>query len=59
MGVQEIEPGNIQIADLNALNASLAIVKWKKLRGFYADPENEHFSTYTIDGNLIINEEKF
>jgi molybdopterin/thiamine biosynthesis adenylyltransferase len=48
---------NIQIADLNALNAALAVVKWKKLCGFYADLENEHFSAYTIDGNSLINED--
>jgi hypothetical protein len=28
---------NIQIADLNALNAALAVIKWKKLFGFYRD----------------------
>ena len=49
---------NIQIADLNALNAALAVIKWKKLFGFYADLENEHFSTYTIDGNRLINEDQ-
>lgn len=48
---------NIQVADLNALNATLAVIKWKKLFGFYADLENEFFSTYTIDGNLTINED--
>lgn len=49
---------NIQVADLNALNAALAVIKWKKLFGFYADLENEHFSTYTIDGNIITNEDR-
>ncbi|MDQ3819256.1 MAG: ThiF family adenylyltransferase [Acidobacteriota bacterium] len=49
---------NIQIADLNALNAALAVVKWKKLLGFYQDRENEHFSAYTIDGNALINEDQ-
>ena len=49
---------NIQIAELNALNAVLAIIKWKKLFGFYLDLEREHFSTYTLDGNLIINEDQ-
>jgi hypothetical protein len=49
---------NIQIADLNALNAALAVVKWKKLRGFYLDYENEHHSTYTIDGNILSNEDQ-
>lgn len=49
---------NIQIADLNALNAALAVIKWKKLFGFYLDLENEHNSTYTIDGNIITNEDR-
>ncbi len=48
---------NIQIADLSALNAVLAVIKWKKLCGFYNDLENEHHTTYTIDGNALINEE--
>ena len=48
---------NIQIADLNALNAALAVVKWKKLFGFYRDLEHEHFSTCTIDGNALVNED--
>ncbi|CAN2525454.1 MULTISPECIES: hypothetical protein [Burkholderia] len=46
---------NIQVADLNALNAVLAVIKWKKLRGFYRDLDREHHSTYTTDGNLLLN----
>jgi hypothetical protein len=49
---------NIQIADLNALNAALAVIKWKKLFGFYADFEQEHYSAYTIDGNHLLNEDQ-
>jgi hypothetical protein len=49
---------NIQIADLNALNAALAVIKWKKLFGFYHDFESEHHSTYTIDGNKLLNEDQ-
>jgi hypothetical protein len=48
---------NIQIADLNALNAALAVIKWKKLCGFYRDLEGEHFSAYEIDGNHLLNED--
>jgi len=48
---------NIQVADLNALNATLAVIKWKKFCGFYVDLEREHHTTYTIDGNLIVNED--
>lgn len=49
---------NIQIADLNALNAALAVIRWKKLFGFYLDLENEHFSAYQVDGNHLINEDR-
>lgn len=49
---------NIQIADLNALNAAFAVIKWKKLFGFYKDFDNEHFSAYTIDGNMLTNEDR-
>ena len=49
---------NIQIADLNALNAALAVIKWKKLCGFYLDLEQEHFSVYQLDGNSIISEDR-
>lgn len=49
---------NIQIADLNALNAALAVIKWKKLCGFYTDVEKEHTILYQIDGNHLINEDK-
>lgn len=49
---------NIQVADLNALNASLAVIRWKKLLGFYADFEGEHSTNYTIDGNTITNLDK-
>jgi hypothetical protein len=48
---------NIQIADLNALNAALAVIKWKKLFGFYMDLDREHHSIYTINGNCITNED--
>lgn len=48
---------NIQIADLNALNATLAVIKWKKFLGFYVDSENEHSILYQVDGNHLINED--
>jgi hypothetical protein len=54
-GGQDIYASNIQVADLNALNACLSVVKWKKLRGFYRDLEEEHHCTYTTDGNMLLN----
>jgi len=54
-GELNIYSSNIQVADLNALNAVLAVIKWKKLRGFYRDLEQEYHSSYTTDGNLLLN----
>lgn len=54
-GAEDIYASNIQVADLNALNAVLAVVKWKKIRGFYRDIECEHHCTYTTDGNILNN----
>lgn len=44
---------NIQVADLNALNAALAVVAWKKQRGFYFDLGKERFVSYTIANSLL------
>jgi hypothetical protein len=48
---------NIQIGELNALNATLAVIKWKKLFGFYADLKQEHNCNYMIAANNLNNEE--
>ncbi len=48
---------NIQIAELNSLNANLAVIKWKKLLGFYQDLDKEHHCLYTINGNDLCNED--
>jgi hypothetical protein len=48
---------NIQIADLNSLNAAMAVIKWKKMIGFYQDLEQEHNSTYSINVARIFNED--
>ena len=54
-GWLDIYSSNIQVADLNALNAVLAVIKWKKIRGFYRDLEKELHCTYTTDGNMLLN----
>ncbi|MEE1899561.1 ThiF family adenylyltransferase [Flavobacterium rakeshii] len=46
---------NIQIAEINSLNAALAVIKWKKLFGFYNDLEGELHSTYSINVNHLQN----
>ena len=48
---------NIQIADMNALNAALAVIKWKKIRGFYVDFGHENNITYGISTNALTNDE--
>jgi hypothetical protein len=48
---------NIQIADLNALNAIFAVIRWKKMLGFYKDKDSEYFSNYVIYTNEIHNSE--
>ena len=45
---------NIQIADLNMLNAALAVIKWKKLCGFYQDLNHEPNCTYSINVNMLV-----
>jgi hypothetical protein len=61
IGVNDIDDNeystNIQIADLNAMNALLAVMKWKKLNGFYQDLKEEHHTTYTINTSQLINED--
>lgn len=49
---------NIQIADLNMLAASMAVIKWKKLSGFYQDLEGEHCSFYAINVNQLLSEDQ-
>ena len=49
---------NIQVADLNAFNAALAVMRWKKHFGFYRDLKCEHHSQYSIDTSLLLNEER-
>ncbi len=48
---------NIQIAELNALNAALAVIKWKKLCHFYHDQKNEYHMIYDISVNNFLNDE--
>lgn len=48
---------NIQIAELNAMNAIMTVIKWKKLSGFYADLMGEHHSSYVITTSKMINDD--
>ena len=48
---------NIQIAELNALNAALAVIKWKKLYGYFQDQNQTFNSVYSINDGVLINED--
>ena len=52
----DLYSSNIQVADLNALNAIFAVIKWKKLFGFYTDRRQEMHSVYGTEANLLSNE---
>ena len=49
---------NIQIADLNSLNAAIAVIKWKKMCGFYLDNVKEHSITYSINSNVLTSDDE-
>lgn len=48
---------NIQVADLNSLNAAMAVIKWKKYCGFYQDCYKEHQSVYAINTHQLTRDE--
>lgn len=39
---------NVQVADMNAMNALLAVIKWKQLCSFYHDASSAHQLTYAV-----------
>lgn len=56
-GIKNEYDKNIQVADLNLINAGLAVLRWKKLFGFYANQSGEHYSTFAIGRNDTNNED--
>lgn len=61
IGSQEIADNlyanNIQIADMNCLNAALAVLRWKKMVGFYQDLKQEFNNLYSINTGKLFNED--
>ena len=49
---------NIQTAELNCLNATLAVLRWKRFIGIYRDEGKEYHSVYTISGGNMINSDR-
>ncbi len=44
---------NIQIADMNVINAMLAITMWKQYCGFYIDQMHSHNQIYTVNQQAL------
>ena len=38
--------------------SALAVIRWKKHFGFYADLGHEHHANFALTGNAIVNEDK-
>ncbi|MBK6299224.1 MAG: ThiF family adenylyltransferase [Sphingomonadales bacterium] len=50
---------NIQVADLNALNAQIAVMRWKKMCGFYHQFDRANFNSFTVGNSLFLNEDLY
>ncbi|MEU7005078.1 ThiF family adenylyltransferase [Nonomuraea sp. NPDC046570] len=46
---------NLQVAELNSFTANLAVFRYKKHLGFYADTEKELHTVYAVDSNELYN----
>ena len=53
----DIYDANIQVAEMNALNATLAVIKWKKFCGYYQDLYREHHTTYSLNTHHVTRDE--
>lgn len=50
---EDLYSTNIQIAELNALSALMAVVRWKKFCGFYVDDGCEYHAIYSVATGTI------
>lgn len=50
----DIYKTNIQIAELNALNAALAVIRFKQVRGLYVGPESSIQHLLTLDNLSLL-----
>jgi hypothetical protein len=55
--IDDIYKSNIQVVEMNALNATLAVLKWKKYCGFYQDLYKEMNSTYSLNTHQLTRDE--
>jgi Domain of unknown function (DUF6791)/ThiF family len=52
----DVYKSNIQISELNALNACLAVIKYKQIRGFYLDDNSYFHMLFNVDGVNLVGE---
>lgn len=45
----DIYASNIQVADMNALNAAFAVIKWKQFCEFYQDSFGAHHTSFSVN----------
>jgi ThiF family len=50
----DIYKTNIQIAEINALNAALAVIRFKQIRGFYIGPTSSNQLLLTLDNLSLL-----
>lgn len=53
---EDLYASNIQVAELNSLNAILAVMKWKQHLGFYQSEDRANHTVFTINDLTTINE---
>jgi len=55
----DVYRSNIQISELNALNASMAVLKYKQVRGFYSDKDSYYNMLFDINDCKNIGENEY
>ncbi|MBR3152708.1 MAG: ThiF family adenylyltransferase [Clostridia bacterium] len=55
---EDVYNTNIQIAEVNSLNAVMAILKWKQYFGMYSDVEKNRHDIYSIETGEVAHEDK-
>lgn len=48
---------NMQTADLNMMNAVMAVIRWKKHCGYYVDSRDERHTAYVVSSNALLSSE--
>jgi molybdopterin/thiamine biosynthesis adenylyltransferase len=55
--VEDDYSSNIQVAELNSINANLAVIRWKRYLGFYASHDRTNLTVYKLYLNELRNGE--